>query len=403
MLFESAMMRESKEAIGNALRPTPIRVETALSRYPVHRLAKHGEVAIDIREKNANGDMSVKWEVSHNSKYGQPGPLAYKLDTLVINRRIEEAVRPIPRILRLGTHRDICREIGAAEGGRTFEQHRRCFHQNASTYITAKITYRTNQGSERSVEIGDTRYAVVFTGEKLPDGRIADAIYIIIHDFYREIINNSVTRPLDYDYLKDLPPAPQRFYELLSYQMYAAIRNDRPKAKLLYSEFCRYAPLTRHPEWERVRKQLAKIHAPHKKSGYIGRVDFQAVMDGEGKPDWIMLYAPGPKARAEYRVFAKRGGPAAIEVESFPPEPAPLPLLSHAEALPLAEKLIECGVTPAMAAQLVREHGEEAIAAGRMWMPEMTWQFLRRGEPIHVADSARALAAVLEEASWPWS
>src|SRR5919206_583903 len=86
-----------------------IRVETALSRYPIHRLAKKGDLTIEIREHNPDGEVSVKWEVSHNSKYGQPGPLAYKLDTLVINRRIDEAARPIPRIIRLGTHRDICR------------------------------------------------------------------------------------------------------------------------------------------------------------------------------------------------------------------------------------------------------------------------------------------------------
>ena len=74
--------------------PSPIRVETALSRYPVHRLAKHGDVAIDIREKNATGEMSIKWEVDYSKKHGQPGPLAYKLDTLIINRRIEEATPP---------------------------------------------------------------------------------------------------------------------------------------------------------------------------------------------------------------------------------------------------------------------------------------------------------------------
>jgi len=90
----------------------PIRVETALSRYPVHRLAKHGDIAIDIREKNETGEVSIKWEVSHNSKFGQPGPLAYKLDTLIINRRIEEAKRPVPRVLKLGSFREIINEIG---------------------------------------------------------------------------------------------------------------------------------------------------------------------------------------------------------------------------------------------------------------------------------------------------
>src|SRR5438132_212334 len=85
----------------------PIRIETALSRYPFHRLAKHGTIAIDIRERNESGEVSIKWEVTHNSKYGQPGPLAYKLDTLIINRRIEEARRPIPRILKLGSLREM--------------------------------------------------------------------------------------------------------------------------------------------------------------------------------------------------------------------------------------------------------------------------------------------------------
>jgi hypothetical protein len=56
----------------------PIRVETALSRFPVHRLAKHGDVTIHVKETNEHGDLSIKWEVDYSKKHGQPGPLAYK-------------------------------------------------------------------------------------------------------------------------------------------------------------------------------------------------------------------------------------------------------------------------------------------------------------------------------------
>src|SRR6516165_2619772 len=94
------------------LLPHPIRVETALSRFPVHRLAKHGEIAIDIREQNESGEVSIQWEVTHNSKFGQSGPLAYKIDTLTINRKIEEATRPIPRIIRLGSLKEIAAQLG---------------------------------------------------------------------------------------------------------------------------------------------------------------------------------------------------------------------------------------------------------------------------------------------------
>ena len=211
--------------------PTPIRVETALSRYPVHRLAKHGDIAIDIREKNSTGEMSIRWEVDCSKKHGQPGPLAYKLDTLIINRRIEEATRPIPRIIKLGSLRDICRELGLSEG-ENVNMIRKALRQNAFAGITAKMSYRKQDGTEQELEADFTRYSVVFTGEKLPDGRKADAVYIVLNDIYMQVINGAMTRPLDYDYLRNLPPAAQRFYELLSFQMYAAVKHNRGRARL---------------------------------------------------------------------------------------------------------------------------------------------------------------------------
>ena len=373
-------MSASKESQNEVLPPNPIRVETALSRYPVHRLAKHGEIAIDIRERTQEGETSVKWEVTHNSKYGQPGPLAYKLDTLIVNRRIEEATRPIPRIIRLGSLKEICRELGLAETGGNTNQIKKSLYQNSFSGIAANISYKKSDGSKKSLEAGFTRYSVVFTGEELPDGRKADAVYIILNDIYMQVINGAMTRPLDYDYLKGLPPAPQRFYELLSYKMYAAILNDRDRAKLLYSEFCRYAPLTRHVRWELVRKQLAKIHAPHQKSGYIARFDSQAITDGEGQPDWVLLYQPGPKAHAEYQAFAKRGGPKVLEVEPLDDSPASLPLLDRpADSSPLAADLMERGVSPGMAADLV-EKCEAALIRGQMDI--LDWKLAHQPEKV---------------------
>src|SRR5207248_4158774 len=122
---------------------------------------------------------------------------------------------------------------------------------------------------------------------------------------------------------KDLPPASQRFYELLSYQIFAALKHARPRAKLTYSEYCTYAPQTRYLDFDRVKKQMYKVHAPHRKSGYIAAVEFEATTDKENKPDWLMLYTPGPKARAEYRTFTTRGGPKLIVIEPAPPAPEP--------------------------------------------------------------------------------
>jgi hypothetical protein len=339
--------------------PNPIRVETALSRYPVHRLARKGSIRIEVNEADERGEAAFLWKVSYNSEYGQPGPLAYKLDTLVINRRIEEAPRPIPRILRLGSLRDICREMGLADSGKNRNGIKKSLYQNAFAGITARIRYRQNDGTERTLEAAFTRYSIVFTGQELPDGRKADAVYIILSDIYMQVLNGAMTRPLDYDYLKGLPPASQRFYELLSYRMYAAIKNGRPRAKLLYSEFCTYAPLVRQYDRNIVRPQMARIHAPHRESGYLAAIDVQDTVDGDGRPDWLMFYTPGPKARAEYRAFARRGGPVVLEVEPLALDPPPRPIAPGPS--PLQAELIGRGITPTIAAELVREHGEEAI------------------------------------------
>ncbi|HMB07331.1 MAG TPA: hypothetical protein VKP69_26820, partial [Isosphaeraceae bacterium] len=367
-----------------------IRVETALSRYPIHRLAKQGTASIQVRETSPTGDVLICWEVTHNNRYGQPGPLAYKVDTIIVNRRLDEAGRPIPKIIRLGSINDFCRKFGLRECGRNTNHLKKAFYQNATAFITAKLRYKSSNGTWRTTEVGDTRYGVVFTGETLPDGRIADAVYLVLHDFYREILDSAPTRPLDYDYLRDLPPASQRLYELLSFPMYAALKHDRPRAKLAYSEFCVRAPQSRYFERERVRKQMYKVHAPHRKSGYIEHAEFEPTTDQEGRPDWLMHYTPGPKAHAEYRAFTKRGAePQVLEIEQ--PSPA-LPLSPLPEPTPLVQELITRGVTASTARELAAAYPEEQI---RRQIEQTDW--LKKKTPNKITNLGAYLAQAVRE------
>jgi len=281
-----------------------IRVETAFSRFPVHCLAKKGTVSIDLQHSTENSQAAFRWKVSYNSEFGQPGPLAYKVDTLIVNRRIDEAPRPLPEIIKLGSLREICRDLGLTD--HNTDAIKAALHQNASAYITAKIRYKTRAGKERWGEIGYTRYSVVFTGEILPDGNAADAVYLVLNPSYRDLLNHVEVRPLDYDYLTRLPPGPQRFYELLSFQIYGALASGRSRAKMLYSDYCKYAPQMRYFDFDRLKKQMFKIHIPHRESGYIARVEYQETTGTEGNFDWEMLYTPGPKAVAEYEGFTNK-------------------------------------------------------------------------------------------------
>src|SRR4051794_1590844 len=139
-----------------------IRVETALSRFPVHRLAKKGTISIDLRRSTDGLEADFRWKVSYNTDFGQPGPLAYKVDTLIVNRRIDEAGRPLPEIIKLGSLTGICSELGIADAGSNINDLKKAFYQNASAFITAKIRYKAKSGRERWGEIGYTRYSVIY-------------------------------------------------------------------------------------------------------------------------------------------------------------------------------------------------------------------------------------------------
>jgi hypothetical protein len=293
-----------------------LRTETVLSRFPIHNLTTHGRVSIHLRRTNAQGDLDYLWEVSTSAHYGPPGPLAYKLDTLVINRLLDALPRPVPCVLKVGSLRQVAPQLGLNTSGRQQEHLKSAFHQNASAYIVTKLRYRDRDGRQRRLEAGFTRYSVVFQGERLPNGTPADAVYLVLSEPYREILNHAPVRPLDYAYLQALTPMAQRFYELLSYHIFATLTHHRPHATLRYSEYCLLATQQRYPGYEQVKKQLYKVHRPHLAAGYMTQVRSTATTDADGQPDWLLHYTPGPKARAEYAAFRRQPG-----VETALPRP----------------------------------------------------------------------------------
>jgi hypothetical protein len=283
-----------------------IRTETVLSKLPIHNLAKKGSIKINIVRKKANSQVELSWRVSPSRDYGEPRQLAYKIDTLIVNRRIDKEGRPLPLMIALGSIRQICRELGINEG-KASNDVKRAILQNSSTFISAKLTYKGNDGTIRKLDTNFARYSVIFTGEKLPDGSAADGVYIIPTEPYREVLNNAPVRPLNYEYLRELPPTQQRFYEIVSYRIYAALKHRQQEAKMAYSEYCTYSAQERYFDRARVQKQMYKVHRPHLASGYLESLRYEETTDNEGKPDWLIFYVPGRKARAEYHSFSNAG------------------------------------------------------------------------------------------------
>lgn len=357
----------------NLAQVIPIRTETVLSQYPIHRLSKGKEpLEIQVTRTSERGKVTTVWKVSPNAEYGEPGILAYKLDTILINRLIYEAGPNVPEVIRLGSLNDIGKELGRS-GTRNTAQLVGALSQNAGALITAKLDYTGKDGTRRTFEFRSTRYGVVFTGESLPDKKKADAVYIVLHPLFREVLRFAKTRPLDYEYLKSLPPAAQRFYELISFQIYAALKNGNPRAKYLYSDFCKYAPLTRFDDWNKVRPQMHRIHKPHIESGYLAKIEFEEITNADGLLDWVMWYTPGRKARHEFKESGPKKdrsinmptGPRLVEaIEQGREESA---LTQVPENTAIAQKLMSFGIDGNRAARLVEQDRTECELWANAW------------------------------------
>jgi hypothetical protein len=339
-----------------------IRTETVLSKLPVHNLAKKGKVDIRIVRRSQAGEVLLKWEVSYSDRYGQPRQLAYKVDTLIVNRRLDEESRPLPTLIRIGSLKDICKQLGLQESGKNTRDLRTALLQNASAFINARLAYRGTDGVERSLEAGFARYGVVFTGEKLPNGHEADAVYITLNQPYWEVVNSAPVRPLDYDYLKALTPAAQRFYEIISFRIYAALKNSRPQARIAYSDYCTFSAQQRYFDHEHFRVQMYKIHKPHLASGYLKAISIEPAVDGEGNPDWTLIYTPGPKAKAEFGAFAKKQGEPQVQTVA-----EPTPTVDSSQNA-LLRALVSRGISEPRARTLVSE-----LRSGQQVTDQLEW------------------------------
>ena len=283
-----------------------IRVEKELCRFPIHNLSKSKVGYIHIVDRDKSG-REINWRVSPSRDYGEPRELAYQVDTLVVNKSIDEAGEIKPKILPLGSLRGICRQLGINEG-QSVRRVKQALCQNAFAGITASFKYTGRDGNEKTLSANFTRYSVIFRGDKLPNGQQADRVYLVFNDIYLELINSVKTRPLNYGYLKNLNPISQRFYELVGGQIFAAVKYNLPCAKYLYSAFCQYAPQSRYDSTKQMNKQMYKVIKPHKDSGYLEEVKYERIISTDGLTDWNICLFPGEMAFKECQVFANRRG-----------------------------------------------------------------------------------------------
>jgi hypothetical protein len=347
--------------------------------------------------------VEILWNVSANPKYGYPGLFDRQVHRAVeqiiseILREKGQVENPIP----LGSFYGLCERMGLRKqagrqeyGGRQYRAIRRALERITTTSIKSAGSFYEKGKRRWTSTVFHLYDAVVFQGEELRDGEIADTNYLYLSDLYLQSLNSFYVKPLDYHYQRSLrSPIASRLYEILGVKFYG-VRN-RPEAKVCfrYSTLTQLLPVKRYQYLAHAHKQLNPAHEELMATGFIVDYEWREARD-DG--DWLIFYRPGERARDEIRrAQAERrltnGAQETLpgmdeEFEAEPVKPSAAAALVSEEDEALVAELVRLNVSESTARELVKHSDPNAI---RKWI-----------EAIHYSraqDKAAFLVKALQE------
>jgi hypothetical protein len=336
----------------------------ALSRKDAQKRMKTEYYAT---EKRGDGALKVSWIVSANSMYGYPSPFDRKVYK-AIEQIISDSKKPIKNPIPLGSLLSLAKLIGVglsrkgAISGKTYKEIQDSLRRIKHTAIDAKGTFY-HKDKEKFIDTSFNLYdRVVFIGEKLRNGELADTNYVVLSSWYLDNINARYVKPLDYTYYRSLKDGiASRLYELLGVKFYGMGRH--PYIRYRYSTLCQLLPMARYQYFAQAKRQIEAAHQELIRTGFLANVEWQTAQ-GENH-DWYLHYHPGTRAKEEIKQFSKQG---------VLPPPDDLGLgQSTAPSTPqqpdddvdnnVVVALQNFGISKKQAVRLAKEHAHEYILA----------------------------------------
>lgn len=332
-----------------------IRREKNFLQFPFFVLGKGRgldkiEVCDVVYDKHGN-KAEIYWSVIGSKKYGSPSLMEMKVNNYV-ERIIDQLPKPIENPIRVGSLYRICKALGRGVSGVDLEQAKKALKCIKAATIETKFTFWLKDKREYYGEPIFSRYDMVFfTGDNMPDGYKADAVYIWLSEPYLQSINANYTVPLDHEYYDSLSiPISQRLYEFYSLQFYPLFEKNLHCSKIRYSKLCKYAPLTQHKVFSYVKRQLEPSHQELIETGFLKSAKYERIKE---EKDWLISLFPGDRAKKWYQRSRKE---------------EQLPLFPEEEDNEIFSELINIGITKKTAFELLQEHPLEKIRRQLDWL-----------------------------------
>ncbi len=276
----------------------PLHCEVNGLVYPFFFLTKGRNFdPIETRLVRHQGDHTFEavWRVTPQPASGRPGPFAHRVHRAVeqlISERGLPTCNPIPFSIH-----DLCRRMGIHAGGREYRLVKEALIAIRGTQVESKGMFYSKSQARYIDQVFSLYERIVFAGEHLGDGTIAEHNLLYLGTWYMESLNSLYVKPLDYRYYLTLhTPIARRLYELLGVKFYRVANRPVPIIRYRYSTMCRLLPVKRHYYQSRLRQQLGPAHAELIRGGFLAQASDIPIPH---KQDFYLIYRPGQRAMEE--------------------------------------------------------------------------------------------------------
>lgn len=282
-----------------------LRSEVNLLIYPFFALTSKDifnrtEARLTTTVERDGEKLEVSWEVSANPKYGYPGPFAKKVHKAV-EQVIEEGGFPVENPIQFSIY-ELCKKMGVSTGGFNYKKIKEAMKAVRTTTIESKGTFYRKDNKKWIDRVFGLYDTVIFKGEELDNGEIAETNYLYLNDLYLNSINARYLKPIDFEYYKNLETnIAQRLYELLGVKFYGIHQSNQPFIRYKYSTLCQLLPLKRQDYLSYAKRILGPAHQELKETDFLKNVSWAEVDNGEN--DWYIHYVPGKRAEDEIEEF----------------------------------------------------------------------------------------------------
>ena len=356
------MKKSNKISIKNnneIILPKIIKPEVNLLIFPFFALErKDKRLKTEYREivKRREQTKEAVWNVSANPEYGYPGPFSREVHKAIeqITSEILREKRKIENPIPFSIY-NLCKRMGI-KGGGNYQQIKKALEEIQATVIKSEGAFY-HKGKKKWISAVFGLYdGVIFRGEQLEDGSIAEINLLYLGDIYLQSLNSHNIKSIDYTYWQSLKSKiASRLYEILGVKFYGARNRKEEFIRYKYSTLCQLLPVTPYRFISDAKRQLNSGNNELKDTGFISKYNWSE----NSKKDWLIYYWPGERAKEEIRRVKIRI--VDFQTEEYLPGPKERLKQFSKEQNALIDKLVEINISRITAEDLITNYEQQLI------------------------------------------